>query len=369
MSLRFPVSLLALGVVAASASAQTADHPSIVPSLPATPLFVPNMPMPLDGATAGSVELQTSRTYSLKLRNVKPSVMAYWLDPKFHQAPLELQNEAIAKLPHYHEGDALDIPSPFLRPYQLPAGVDRVVPVDPQNALLVFGMPQGVAQLSQIIQLLDRPAPVLKAGEVVTLIQSHPGVEFNLSIFWIDSLAPLAKSLGQTASSARVAKQPELDSLEQLKAQDRALLQILPPQTAASDSPVVVAFAPATANSFPLVPNYKSGGSFRSTMPRIQGNPDIDPGIRMPNSPLTVQLKGGELRLTPMLDEKGALSVQIQSAAILSQLVPLRDGESLIWSGFAKNLGLQAPSPRFDAFVVRITPNIHAAFANLLPAP
>jgi type II secretory pathway component GspD/PulD (secretin) len=41
--------------------------------------------------------------------------------------------------------------------FQLPEGVDRIVAVDPQNALLVFGTAEGVRELQDTIAILDRP--------------------------------------------------------------------------------------------------------------------------------------------------------------------------------------------------------------------
>ncbi|RYG70983.1 hypothetical protein EON80_06180 [bacterium] len=41
--------------------------------------------------------------------------------------------------------------------FQLPEGVDRIVAIDPQNALLVFGTDEGVRELQDTIAFLDRP--------------------------------------------------------------------------------------------------------------------------------------------------------------------------------------------------------------------
>ncbi len=41
--------------------------------------------------------------------------------------------------------------------FDLPEGVDRIVAIDPQNALLVFGTDEGVRELTDTIQFLDRP--------------------------------------------------------------------------------------------------------------------------------------------------------------------------------------------------------------------
>ena len=41
--------------------------------------------------------------------------------------------------------------------FSLPTGVESLVAIDPQNALLVVGTPEGIQQLEQIIGFLDRP--------------------------------------------------------------------------------------------------------------------------------------------------------------------------------------------------------------------
>ena len=89
-----------------------------------------------------------SQTYSIKIRNVKASLMAYWLDPTNHEVPIEL-GPAAPKETH-------NAP-PNRSVFQLPTGVTRIIAVDPQNALLVFGTPEGVAQLRSTIAFLDRP--------------------------------------------------------------------------------------------------------------------------------------------------------------------------------------------------------------------
>ena len=89
-----------------------------------------------------------SQTYSVPIRNVKASLMAYWLDPANHELPIEL-------------GPATPEQTHQARPnkgvFQLPTGVTRIVAVDPQNTLLVFGTPEGVQQLRSTITFLDRP--------------------------------------------------------------------------------------------------------------------------------------------------------------------------------------------------------------------
>lgn len=176
------------------------------------------------------------RTFKFALKNVKPSLMAYWLDPAGHEMPPEIRkqnqlNDRYTAPPIQILGGNMGAssmqvaggsPSPYdtkgvvpsssagtiggmdssQNPYiqsnsesvrtladaqfggnnngggggrggnngggvggrggnqgvfQLPPNVDRIVAVDPQNALLVFGTPQGANELAQTINFLDRP--------------------------------------------------------------------------------------------------------------------------------------------------------------------------------------------------------------------
>lgn len=95
------------------------------------------------------VEDASKKTYQLRLRNIKPSLMAFWLDPQSHEVPVELGAPARLKGPVDSR--------PKSGVFRLPAGVDRIVAIDPQNALLVFGTPEGVAQLRDTVEFLDTP--------------------------------------------------------------------------------------------------------------------------------------------------------------------------------------------------------------------
>lgn len=90
------------------------------------------------------------RTFKFALKNVKPSLMAYWLDPANHEAPGEIrQFEPLVAVPAGRPNQK--------GAFSLPKDVDRVVAVDPQNALLVFGTPEAANELAQTINFLDRP--------------------------------------------------------------------------------------------------------------------------------------------------------------------------------------------------------------------
>lgn len=175
------------------------------------------------------------RNYPIRVRNIKPSLMAYWLDPANHEMPIEIQTAKNSESRYGHRPFVTDsfggqtqtassitnqqgqnfnaqglVPNnvnPWINSsaesvrtladaqfgnnnnnnnnngggggrgnqngggrggqnggrggnggvFQLPTGVDRIVAVDPQNTLLVFGNPQGFAELSRTIAFLDRP--------------------------------------------------------------------------------------------------------------------------------------------------------------------------------------------------------------------
>ncbi len=141
----------ALCVYASSVRAQN-GVPLPLPESPPAAI----VPAPFDGKA--QLDSQAKRAYSVRLRFMKPSTMAFWLDPKNHPASIELQNRAIIGKPNLKESDVVEVPSPQVPTYSLPAGVERIVPADTQNALLIFGRPEGVAQLRDNIAFLDRRA-------------------------------------------------------------------------------------------------------------------------------------------------------------------------------------------------------------------
>jgi type II secretory pathway component GspD/PulD (secretin) len=172
----------------------------------------------------GTSRSSRKRQHTLRVRNVSPSVMAYWLDPANNDLPIEFQvsemnrdrygDQAVARnalspadqmaaqggLSSSVSPSTFNSPAAF-NPYtqrgnaemrsnaqfggggngntggrggntggrggggrgagggvfQLPTGVDRIVAIDPQNALLVFGTDEGIRELQDTIAFLDRP--------------------------------------------------------------------------------------------------------------------------------------------------------------------------------------------------------------------
>jgi type II secretory pathway component GspD/PulD (secretin) len=100
-------------------------------------------------------EQATKRNHLIPVKNVSPSIMAWWLDPVHNTEPVQFQNSRTAAegvLPPSEKD-----PGKPLGDYKLPDGIDRLVAVDPQNSLLVFGTATGISQLEKVVASLDKP--------------------------------------------------------------------------------------------------------------------------------------------------------------------------------------------------------------------
>ncbi|RYX85635.1 hypothetical protein EON83_04660 [bacterium] len=94
----------------------------------------------------------------IPVRNVRASLVAYWLDSRNQDKPLDLRmgqrfsiEEPFGKLPRF-PGNA-NGPADL----KLPEGITRIVAVDPQNSIIAFGTKEGVQALADLIPTLDVP--------------------------------------------------------------------------------------------------------------------------------------------------------------------------------------------------------------------
>lgn len=175
-------------------------------------------PSPSVTSTRGVSSLNT-----VQLKNIKPSTMAYWLDPKNQKLPIENVREAEAEATAQATGRVTRVPraenvntsnSNQMIPYSsvsnqvtggqggtgqgggsttalpsgggtvaLPDGVDNLIAVDSLNVLLVRGTDEGVDRLREVIALLDRPIAQIEieAQFVSVAVQDvHAfGLDFN----------------------------------------------------------------------------------------------------------------------------------------------------------------------------------------------
>ena len=106
---------------------------------------------------AGATEVQT---VYIPLRNVPPSLMAYWLDPARQPMPVTLRSSlaneggvptAIDELPR-QPGNGKGP-----RDLRLPDGVSELISVDPQNVLRARGTAAGLEALVKLVSQIDVP--------------------------------------------------------------------------------------------------------------------------------------------------------------------------------------------------------------------
>lgn len=105
---------------------------------------------------------------TIELRNVKPSVMAYWLNAA-HSSPLR---------------DAIPLQAePEMA--VLPKGIENLIPIDSQNSMQAFGTADGIAKLRLIATALDKPIPQFQIEfQVVEIPQNvvlNPQISKNAS--------------------------------------------------------------------------------------------------------------------------------------------------------------------------------------------
>ncbi|HVF09159.1 MAG TPA: hypothetical protein VNA16_00030 [Abditibacteriaceae bacterium] len=134
--------------------------------------------------------------------------------------------------------------------FELPEGVDQIIAVDPQNALLVYGTEEGVRRLETIIAYLDRPLRQVEIeAQFVTVTQS------SLSAFGIDwsgaNNGPFTTSVNGLAPSPG----PGTFSLGYLRGNFQATLRAQVSQNRAKtvSSPRVTAINNLTASLFTSV--------------------------------------------------------------------------------------------------------------------
>ncbi|RYG65050.1 hypothetical protein EON80_18085 [bacterium] len=113
--------------------------------------------------TGISMERGGTTTHTIRVKNVAPSVLAWWLDPANNQEPRMFEAARLAAEDILPVGPLEKNPAKPLGDYKLPAGVERIVAIDPQNALMVFGTEAGFSEFEKVVASLDKP---LKSIEV-----------------------------------------------------------------------------------------------------------------------------------------------------------------------------------------------------------
>ena len=129
---------------AASSVLRADQAPVSLPSIVPAPGAIPkpqSQPNPL-----------RKRQAHVRILNVPVRVMAWWLDPENNPAPLDFGLATQGEQPKAPAENPLKN-----KPFRLPEGVDRIIAIDPQNVLLIFGTEEGIRQLKDTIAFLDQP--------------------------------------------------------------------------------------------------------------------------------------------------------------------------------------------------------------------
>lgn len=273
-------------------------------------------------------------------------------------------------------GDPFNIPSSSLPPtFRLPAGIGRIIAVDPTNTLLVYGTSQGVEKLREIVESLDRLAPVF---------------ELSYTLFWLDSSAPETARWRDSKQSLVVGTNADEAELERLVGAGHALHAPSPPLSVTREPlPSYLFLSPPPG---PVMPNPGQTWQFESPLPR-GANPGIDPDFQQPRSFVKPPARLGphtdidpDFRrspaVVPPMPNPYTRPDQLPAPLVVPRapfLLPRSSGEAAL-TGFrisnpaqpggsiwlsppegktlilsATALGLQPPSPRFDVPVLCVT--------------
>lgn len=188
-------------------------------------------------------------TASVVLSNVKPSIMAYWLDPSHQPVPADFKksderarlmgseytkpqiistqpkNDASGNMPNQvapwaQPGSGYLPFNPYTQAHNqttgggsnsgsgsgsgsvtgnqdllasgaatvaLPQGVDNIIAIDAQNALLVRGTDEGIDRIREIISFLDRPIQQVEIESQFVLVETNALKQFGLTFTDVSS--------------------------------------------------------------------------------------------------------------------------------------------------------------------------------------
>ena len=120
-------------------------------------------------------------TSVIKLRNVRPTLIVQWLDPKNHQ-PFAMDCGGIRTTAN---------PFPKTKSvFDLPKGLDSLVALESQNSLLARGTNQAIEKLQQLIDLVDQPRQELDLEVALYITDAetikklkHPDID---NVFFFD---------------------------------------------------------------------------------------------------------------------------------------------------------------------------------------
>jgi hypothetical protein len=305
------ISILAVLPYVSPCAAQTA----ITPSKDGIPTEIPKL-VPLLRAH--------QRQHVIRLRHVKASWIAHWFDSKNHPKPLDMP------IPN---GLLLNPASAL----PLPKGIERIVALDPQNALLVVGTDEGIRELKETIAFLDKPLREIQIEAQIVEISS-----LRLGGIW----ASLASQFQLQNSAMGLSSQADQTLLRENFARKEATLLSLQIQKFISNATQTLDFSAATPANFTspslTIPG-RPPGDFKSPMPIFPLPQDMAPmpgrmfGQITPRKTATLKpFDTIRLRITSTLNADGGATLFIEGAGLaphdLQSIAHVPAGQSLVFA-------------------------------------
>lgn len=320
------------------------DEPEIVAQAPVAQAPMAQAP----AAQAGATE---QKMYQLRLRNVRPSLMAFWLDPRNHEIPSDLG-------PATAFGDKAPAPALKKGVLVLPEGVDRIIAVDPQNVLLVFGTPEGVAKLQETVAFLDRP---LRQVEIETQFVSVKAE--NLAAFGIDFTTARGNNTNTAGMPPKVGSPGGVQvgfvrgnfqaALSQLQADNKIRVISAPRVTAinsfpasiesAISSPVVIGTQDEQGHFQPFYGQTEEGQVTPPLMARTSLHLEVTPTINNDDTVTVALCIDRRLQLSSGGPTREPTTLQTLNGLVT--IANIRDGETIALAGFGPDF-LMAFSPQ-----------------------
>jgi len=274
-------------------------------------------PAPEVPAVAKSADEKQWR--SLRIQNVAPRVMAWWLDPTHNVEPAEYSSGKMTVPQFANPYQAATKPEPDGRSkgadgtgaFGLPEGVEQIVAVDPQNAILVYGTEAGLRQVETIVKYLDKP--IAQVEIEAQFVEVDPADMVTLGIDWNGAqngpfptgITGLAPAPGPGAFGIGYVRGNLQAALKQMVAGGKAKVISAPRVTAMNNFPASV----YTSTAVPVVVGLKDAeGNFRELINGASPPAGAQQFYLTTNFGFTV---------TPTINNDGTVTVVMQPASVV----------------------------------------------------
>lgn len=282
---------------------------------------------------------QRKSTRPIRVQNVPPSLIAFWLDPKNHPLPTRFGTKR----------NSLDLAAnpTSESPFALPAGIDQIIAVDPQEVLLVIGTEAGIQNLAATVAFLDRP---LRQVEIeAQWVQVSPeearafGINYSASQGNFNAAAngfppPVAAGVFQVG----FVRGNYTATLAQLVKQKRAKILTAPRITAINNfESIINNFSASPAKiSFQDDANRLAARFEGATQIGIEYVLAVTPTINNDNTVTVLMSTSSKLKITTAAGDE-LISPQTREA--LETIVNVRDGDTFALSGLSTLQAQLAP--------------------------